>query len=217
MLSRVQKKLCTVTLIWLALAVWSPNFDFASASETSLYIDSRVSIERVSRETDGYTFRITYQVPVPMEVYWRIKTDFESDFVAGNPFIHAHRFIGRSGNIAVTQTEFKTAPGKTFTWVTTVQHRQHRLLFELGNAEEIGHNFNGGSIQLEDAGPKTNVIQIIRFKFPGDFFWVNFPWHNGMRSSMVDIARWEQKAVYRLRNSYRSGFPVNNSYRGDLR
>jgi hypothetical protein len=35
----------------------------------------------------GQAYRVTYQVDLPLAVYWRFKTDFDNTFLETNPYI----------------------------------------------------------------------------------------------------------------------------------
>ena len=45
-------------------------------------INDEISVEAVAYDVDrGYGYKLQYYVAAPIDVFWRFKTDFDSDFV----------------------------------------------------------------------------------------------------------------------------------------
>ena len=151
----------------------------------------------------GFGYRITYQMPVPLHVCWRFKTDFENDFLEHNRIITSHRLLHRTVNKVITETEYTSAPGKRFIWETTTDARNHLMFFRLINPHAAGQRYHAGVIRLVDKGRHTLIVQEAHFDFFGASFWVHYPWQGGMREILETSARWEQKTVDQLQAAYR--------------
>lgn len=188
-------RLCFATLLlWLLLL---------AATAHELRADCRyrdaaapAAIERLrlaSGEGEGY--RMTYCVAVPLDVFWRFKTDFRNDFLAANPQIVAHEFIRREGDIVLTENRYAHDSKRLFRWQTEVYAREHRLDFKLLNPDQAGQKFHFGSIRLKASGRGTMVYQEARFQFAGAGIWAFYPWHGGMRSYLREFVAWEQQAA----------------------
>ena len=108
---------------------------------------------------------MTYCIDVPLRVYWQFKTDFANAFLTDNPHIHAHHFVGRQGNVVLTENRYNHDKKRLFRWQTTVHARHHRLEFKLVNPEQAGQKFHLGTIRLKARGIRTVVYQTARFRF----------------------------------------------------
>ncbi len=165
-----------------------------------------ISVERIRPgPRGGWAYKLTYTVPVPPDVYWRFKTDFDNDFLVKNKFIARHRFVGRDGDAYITENEYTKKPGVPFVWRTTVLPGRRRLDFELLNPDEGGHRFHYGSISMYPAGKdrtRTLVVQEAYFDFFGAGLWVVYPWAGGMEDFLEYTARWERETVIELRDEY---------------
>ncbi len=150
----------------------------------------------------GRAYKLVYHVPVALEVYWRFKTDFESDFLVSHKYIREHRLISRSAATVLTENKYANGPDTTFRWRTTVSADDHRLSFALTNPEECGQRFHYGYIQIEPRGGKTRVTQVAYFDFWGVSLWAQYPWGGGMRDFLSYTAKWEQEAALRLEGRY---------------
>lgn len=151
----------------------------------------------------GEAYKLIYLVPAPLDVFWRFKTDFSSDFLVSHRFIKEHRFIGQHGNVVITEDIYTTAPGKVFRWKTTVYAARHRLEFVLDNPAECNQRFHYGFIRLEPFGDaETKVTHVAYFDFLGASLWANYPWPGGMSSFLLYTAKWEQETIVRLRGKY---------------
>jgi hypothetical protein len=163
--------------------------------------DDQILIERLpSGPSGGQAYRLTYTAPVPIDVYWRFKTDFDNDFLKENKFILSHRFINRENNSVITENEYTNKPKVVFRWKTTFQN--FRLDFVLLNPEATGHDFHYGHILLNPRGNTTQVVQEAHFNFFGASFWAVYPWSGGMTEFLKYTARWEHDMVLKLYEQY---------------
>lgn len=150
----------------------------------------------------GQGYHMTYCVALPLDAYWRFKTEFDNDFLTSNPHITAHQFIRREGDVVLTENRYAHNAKRLFRWQTVIDHRAHRLDFKLQNPDDAGQEFHFGTIQLTDQGPYTVVHQAARFKFAGDALWAFYPWRGGMRSFLQSFVAWEKHTAlaWHLRN-----------------
>ena len=162
-----------------------------------------ILVERLpSGPNGGQAYRLTYTANVPIDVYWRFKTDFDNDFLKENKFILSHRFISRENNTVITENEYTSKPKVVFRWKTTFSSRNYRLEFVLLNPEATGHNFHYGNIFLNPEGDTTRVVQEAYFNFFGASFWAIYPWSGGMTEFLKYTAQWEQEMILKLYNQY---------------
>lgn len=150
----------------------------------------------------GRAYKLTYHMEVPVETYWRFKTDFDNDFLTKNKFIKAHHLISHYGNKVVTKDKYSSRPNTFFRWQTTIHFDARRLDFILLNPEQCGQKFHYGHIQLEATDNGTKVTQIAYFDFWGVSFWVHYPWKGGMKDFLSYTAKWERNIVLKLRSKY---------------
>lgn len=150
----------------------------------------------------GEGFKLVYVVPVPVDVFWQFKTDYQGAFLLSNRYIMKHRFIRELDNITITENRYANAPNETFRWRTIRHPDRYRLEFKLENPQECGQKFNYGTIHLEPFGSYTKVTHVGYFDFFGASLWVNLPFKGGRSSFLTYIARWEQETIIRLRNQY---------------
>jgi hypothetical protein len=137
-----------------------------SAGEPSDYLPDEIIIQRIEPDRrGGQAYRLTYHVMVPIDVFWRFKTDFDNEFLIQNPHIIEHRFVSWAGQTVVTEGRYTNQPDVTFRWQTTLHSDDHRLDFILLNPQECGQRFNYGHIRLEVEGPGTRVTQTGYFDF----------------------------------------------------
>ena len=163
----------------------------------------QILIERLPSGTSGgQAYRLTYTANVPIDVYWRFKTDFDNNFLEKNKFILSHRFISRENNIVITENEYTSKPKVFFRWKTTFSDRNFRLDFVLLNPEATGHDFHYGHILLIPQGETTRIVQEAYFNFFGASFWTIYPWSGGMTEFLKYTAQWEQDMVLKLYNQY---------------
>ena len=163
----------------------------------------KTSVERLTPdEKGGYAYKLQYYVPVPLDIFWRFKTDFSSDHLLTNDELIDHRLVRTLGSSVITENRYATAPDLTFLWKTTVRPREHRLEFRLLNAAECRHDFHYGTIQLDAIGQYTKVTQIAYFDFVGASLWVNYPWYGGMKSTLQKVVKWEQQMALEMSQDY---------------
>ena len=64
----------------------------------------------------GKAYKLVYLVKVPIDVYWKFKTDFDNRFLVTNKYIREHHFISRSDNTVITENKYTNAPDVFFRW-----------------------------------------------------------------------------------------------------
>ena len=157
---------------------------------------SRILLKHLpSPSGSGYGYRLEYYVPATIDVFWKFKTDFDSEILLTNDELVGHRLVKVDGNDVYTENRYASAPGLKFLWKTTIINGKYRLDFELMNADDCRHKFHHGYIQLTPAGRYTKVSQNAFFDFTGASFWVKYPWYGGMKYTLTHVAKWEQKVV----------------------
>ena len=175
----------------------------ASGDTDTTLVRYKISLEHLTPdEKGGYGYKLQYYVPAPIDVFWRFKTDFNSDLLLTSDELVGHRLVRTIGSSVITENRYATAPDLKFIWQTTVQPGQYRLEFKLLNAADCRHDFHYGTIQLSAAGDHTKVTQIAYFDFAGATLWVNYPWDGGMKSTLKRVVKWEQKIAVRMRHDY---------------
>lgn len=150
----------------------------------------------------GRAYKLVYLVRVPLEVYWKFKTDFDNDFLMDHKYIREHRIISKTGNAVITGDTYTNTPEVFFIWQTTALEEARRLDFILLNPQHCGQAFHYGSIQMEPVEEGTRVTQVAYFDFLGASLWADYPWGGGMKDFLTYTARWEQGIVLRLKNRY---------------
>ena len=190
-------------LFFLSMVILALLCVAGHAYATESAINDQISIEAFNYDVNrGYGYKLQYQVAAPIDVFWRFKTDFDSDFVLSNDELLEHRFVKTEGNSVITENRYAAAPSLRFLWQTTAYPKQYRLEFELLNAEDCRHDFHYGSIQLSPAGDHTKVTQIAFFNFRGASLWVKYPWYGGMKSLLTKVARWERQSALHFNRNY---------------
>jgi hypothetical protein len=164
----------------------------------------RISLERLN-PPQGYGYRLQYVVPVPIEVFWKFKTDFDNEILLTSSELVGHRLVEVNGRDVITEDQYASAPGLKFLWKTTILKNAYRMEFILLNPEQCRHDFHYGSIQLRQVGERTHVTQTAFFDFKGASIWVKYPWYGGMKSTLTKVAKWEQKTAERYRRLYVAG------------
>jgi hypothetical protein len=150
----------------------------------------------------GRAYKLEYLVDVPIEVFWKFKTDFDNTFLLSNKYIKSHKFVSCHHNVVITENVYTQNFKVTFRWQTTMITSKFRLEFVLINPKECRQKFHYGYIQLEPFNDKTKVTHVAYFDFFGAFLWANYPWAGGMKSFLRYTARWEQKTILRLKKNY---------------
>ena len=166
-------------------------------------LDKQSVVYRIEPERrGGEAFKLIYLVPVPVDVFWRFKTDFDGSFLLTNKFIKDHRLVLESGNTIITENSYTRAPGDTFRWRTKTFPERRRLVFHLENPLECGHRFHYGTIQMEPFRSYTKITHIAYFDFYGAFLWANLRIGSGMKPFLRYTASWEKATVLRLQHEY---------------
>ena len=165
--------------------------------------ENRISIDHIEPDSrGGKSYKLVYLVKVPIDVYWKFKTDFDNRFLVTNKYIREHHFISRSDNSVITENKHANAPDVFFRWQTSVFPEAHRLDFVLLNPEACEQKFHYGCIQLEAVNAGTRVTQTAYFDFWGVFLWAYNPFGGGMREFLEYTASWEQETVLQLKDRY---------------
>ncbi len=177
---------------------------FSTATEPNQEVsDNGVTIYHLRPDkSGGRAYRLVYHVKVPIEVYWKFKTDFDNAFLVKNKYIKAHRFVSRKGNAVITEDKYANGPDSFFRWQTLVFPDAHRLEFKLLNPEQCGQKFHYGQIQIKAVNQGTQIVQTAYFNFWGVSLWAKYPWRGGMKDFLSYTARWEQKIVLQLKGQY---------------
>lgn len=192
-----------LSLVYLLMAVGAGFLLCASAAARDK--GDAVRITRLAPDPrGGQAYRLTYQVPLPPEIFWRFKTDFANTFLEENRYILEHRLVSRQGNTVITENRYAYEPDARFSWQTTIFPELLRLEFKLIHSSQPGHEFHYGYIQLQPQGKATRVTQVAYYSFPGSFFWSYSPFKSGMRSFLEYTAQWERETAVRLRDHYES-------------
>jgi hypothetical protein len=191
----------TITVVFLLSLLPASGHSAEPANPQSLGGQPIISLLE-PEDKDGKGYRLTYRVDVPLEVFWKFKTDFDNEFLMSNALILSHRLISHSGNVVVTENRYSTKPGTVFRWQTTVFPEQHLLKFILLNPQETDQKYHYGHIQLEGLDQKTKVTQVAYFDFFGASFWVNYPFYGGLQHFLKHTAKWEQDIIQDLKDRY---------------
>ena len=193
-----------VFIFWLT-CLWQPCNLTADEIPLEGLINGQAYITKLKSPIDsGRGYRLVYLVKVPLDVYWRFKTDFNNTFLLTNKYIKTHRLISRNGNTIVTENVYTHLPRTRFEWKTIIFPEHHRIEYTLINLKESGQYYHYGHILLKAVGDSTQVTHVSYFDFFGASFWVNFPWSGGMLPFLKYTARWEQETALRLKNTYTS-------------
>lgn len=195
--------LCIISFIFLSGFISMPIHPATAEPDENELLSKKFIVYRIKPEKrDGEGFKMIYLVPVPVNVYWRFKTDFRGNFLLSNRYIKEHRLIRKTGNVIITENSYTNAPNETFRWRTVLHPGYQRLTFQLENPNECGHKFHYGTIQIEPFGSFTKVTHTAYFDFFGASLWVNLRIGGGMTSFLTYTARWEKETVARLRYQY---------------
>ena len=175
-----------------------------SATENEA-VKNDIQIRRLKPPAEGgRAVELTYLADVPVDVFWRFKTDFSAEFLLSNRYITSNRVIARRGQTVITETSYNHSPGITFRWQTSLEPANLRLRYVLLNPEECGQRFNRGVIDLVPVGHGTRVTHSAFFDFFGATLWDRLPGPIGMKAFLHYTARWEQETARRLQSRYRT-------------
>jgi len=150
----------------------------------------------------GEAYKLVYIVPVPIEIFWRFKTDFYGSFVKTNKYLKEQRVIREERNLVIIENRLSNKPDSRFRWRNILYPSNYRLDFVLENPEQCGQRFHYGHFQLEPLGSNTKVSHTAYFDFFGSSLWAQYPWEGGMELFLDYIARWEQKTILQLKENY---------------
>lgn len=150
----------------------------------------------------GEAYKLVYIVPVPIEVFWKFKTDFHGDFVETNKYVKEQKVIRQEQNLVIIENRLSNKPGSKFRWRNILYPNRYRLDFVLENPEQCGQRFHYGHFQLEPLGSYTKVSHVAYFDFFGASIWAHYPWEGGMYAFLDYIARWEQETILKVRDDY---------------
>lgn len=150
----------------------------------------------------GEAYKLVYMVPVPIEIFWRFKTDFHGDFVQTNKYVKEQRVIREKQNLVIIENRLSSKPESRFRWRNILYPSEFRLDYFLENPEQCGQRFHYGHFQLEALGSNTKVSHAAYFDFFGSSLWTQYPWEGGMHRFLDYIARWEQETILRLKQNY---------------
>ena len=150
----------------------------------------------------GKAYKLIYLVPVPIDVFWRFKTDFKGDFLRTNKYVKRQRVIRQEQNVVIIENRLSNRPDVTFRWRNTLQPKKYRLDYVLENPEQCGQRFHYGHFQLEPFEQYTKVSHAAYFDFLGVSLWVNYPWEGGMIKFLEYIARWERNTILQFKDNY---------------
>jgi len=196
-----------IWIISLAITVSATPRSVAGGAEDipQEVLEGKTRIERPMPDSKGgQAYRLMYVVDVPVEIYWRFKTDFDNTFVVTHRFITSHRVVRRTDNVVVTENKYRSHGDRVFRWKTTILSDVRRLEYVLLNPRSVEHRFHYGAIEVLPVNGRTLVIQTAYFSFFGASLWANLPVLGGMRSSLRYTARWERETVVRLKARYRA-------------
>ena len=150
----------------------------------------------------GEAYKLVYMVPVPIEVFWRFKTDFRGSFVETNKYVKEQSVIREEANVVIVENRLSSRPESFFRWRNILYPNKYRLDYVLENPEQCGQRFHYGHFQLEPLGSNTKVTHEAYFDFFGSSLWALYPWEGGMQAFLDYNARWEQKTVQQLKENY---------------
>lgn len=150
----------------------------------------------------GEAYKLVYLVPVPVEVFWKFKTDFHGDFLETNKYVMSQRVIREEQNVAIIENRLSNKPDSKFIWRNILFPKKYRLDFVLENPEQCGQRFHYGYFQLEPLGSYTKVSHVAYFDFFGATIWAHYPWEGGMYAFLDYLARWEQETILKVKDEY---------------
>ena len=154
----------------------------------------------------GEAYKLVYMVEVPIEIFWRFKTDFHGDFLETNKYIKEQKVIREEPNLVIIENKLASKPESTFRWRNILHPSKYRLDFVLENPEQCNQRFHYGHFQLKRLGRYTKVTHEAYFDFFGSSFWAQYPWEGGMKAFLDYIARWDQNTILQRKQNYQDRF-----------
>ena len=194
----------TGTALASALIVLTATLTFAVATAAAgEKATDTTEVRRIPSDgKTGQAYRLIYTVNVPVEQFWKFKTDFGGEFLLTNRYILSSRLVSRRRNVYITETRYVDSPDAVFRWQTTIYPSAHRMNYRLLNPEECGQKFNRGTIQMSTESGKTRVEHSTYFDFFGATIWAHFPGPGGMVGFLRYTADWERETIERLKHRY---------------
>ena len=178
--------------------------DSVPAPSKEQFLNSAPVITKLKPEkARGRGFKLVYSVEASLDVFWRYKTDFDTQLILSNKFISSHRLVSREDDVVITETVYSDKPNDVFKWQTTVFPDRNLLKYVLLNPEECGQKYHYGYVQMEALDIGTRVTQVAYFNFFGASLWVNYPFKGGMSQFLKYTAQWEQKFISEFGQQYR--------------
>ena len=150
----------------------------------------------------GEAYKLVYLVLVPIEVFWKFKTDFHGDFIETNKYVKNQRVLREEQNVVIIENRLSNKPDAKVRWRNILSPNKYRLDFVLENPEQCGQRFHYGHFQLEPLGSYTKVSHAAYFDFFGASLWAHYPWEGGMYAFLDYIARWEQETILKVKDDY---------------
>jgi len=204
MSSRLYLLMCVLGFMFLtgftSLSIHSPEVE----PELQQLLRGEPFIYRIHPEPrGGEAYKLLYVVSVPVEVFWKFKTDFTADFLRTNRYVKDQKVIRRKDNVVVIENKLSYESDCAFRWQNILHPNEHRLDYILENPEECDQRFHYGHFQLEPIDSFTKVTHLAYFDFFGSSIWALYPWEGGMSAFLEYVARWEQETILRLKDDYK--------------
>jgi hypothetical protein len=191
--------------IWMTILSYHPFIPSSTdaQAEQKDFVNNETFIYQIAPDKrGGKAYKLVYFVGVPIDVFWKFKTDFDNDFLEKNKYIQKHNYVSQNGNTVITEDKYTHGPDVSFRWQTTVFPEIYRMDFILLNPEQCRQEFHYGYIQLESTAEGTRVTQVAYFDFWGASLWTNYPWRGGMKEFLSYTAHWEQETILYLKGRY---------------
>lgn len=190
-------------LVLLNTSMILPTRSLKAEPSNEEVLKGKPIISRIQADArGGAAYSLIYLAPIPIDVFWKFKTDFGADIFDDNKFVKAQRVLDHRRNVILIENKLSINSAARFRWRNTLYSAEYRLDFVLTNPEQCGQRFHHGHFKLEPVGSQTKVLQTAYFDFLGVSIWVNYPGNGGMVELLDYIARWEQRTSLKLRGNY---------------
>jgi hypothetical protein len=123
----------------------------------------------------GEAYKLVYLVPVPIELFWKFKTDFHGDFVETNKYVINQRVIREEQKTVIIENRLSTKPDSKFRWRNILYPDRYRLDFFLvsnSNPSALTPKFPMSLILIFSALPSGRIILGKVACMP---FWITLP------------------------------------------
>ena len=141
-----------VTVLWTTCGSISASEEIPYGQASRQY--DQVVIKPIAPErAGGHGYQLVYHVNVPIDTYWKFKTDFDNQFLIENKYIRDHRFVSKTDGTAITENRYKYGPDVFFRWQTSLFPDRYRLDFMLMNPEPCTRNI---IMDTSSSRPKVN-------------------------------------------------------------